>query len=116
MIAGWFTRSVNGSVDRSTTNVRCNLDLHKGNIAFEIPDLDGKSELHAVTRLDPPICVPVVPLDHLRQTDSLPVADLLNHPRFVKSGHPRATRICVKLRAGYGHSIHVISPLGFTTR
>jgi serine/threonine-protein kinase SRPK3 len=50
-----------------------NLDLHKGNIAFEIPDLDGTpEEMVMITLGVPPHCVPVVTRDQLRQTDSLP--------------------------------------------
>ena len=48
-----------------------NSDLHKGNVAFEVPDLDGKSEENAMT-LGLPQCVPVFTRDNLHQTDSLP--------------------------------------------
>ena len=49
-----------------------NLDLHKGNIAFEIPNLDGKSKENAMMTLELPHCVPVFTRDHLHQTDLLP--------------------------------------------
>ena len=49
-----------------------NIDLHKGNIAFEIPDLDGKSEEQAMTALGVPQCVPVITRDQLHQTNSHP--------------------------------------------
>ena len=51
---------------------RYNLDLHKGNIAFEIPDLDGKPEENAMMTLGVPQCVPVFARDRLHQVDSLP--------------------------------------------
>ena len=68
---GSSRRSVSRSTNRSTAD-ECHLDLHKGNIAVEIPDLDGKSEELAMMTLDPPQCVPVFTRDHLNQTDSLP--------------------------------------------
>lgn len=50
----------------------CNLDLHKRNIAFEIPDLDGKSEESAMMTLGPPQPVSVSTRDHPDKADSLP--------------------------------------------
>ena len=49
-----------------------NPDLHKGNIAFEVPGLDGKSEENAMMTLGLPQCVPVFTRDNLHKTDSLP--------------------------------------------
>jgi len=37
----------------------CNLDLYNCNIAFEIPDLDGKSEDDVIRAVGFPKCVPV---------------------------------------------------------
>ena len=48
------------------------LDLHQGNIAFEIPDLDGKLEEDAMMALGVPQCVPVITRDQAHHTDSLP--------------------------------------------
>ena len=59
------------SVNRSTAHT-CNLDLHSGNIAFEIPDLDGKSEEDAMRLVGLPKCVPVLIRNRAYQTDSLP--------------------------------------------
>ena len=50
----------------------CDLDLHKGNIALGIPDLDGESEEGAMMTLGLLRCVPVFTRDRLRQSDSLP--------------------------------------------
>lgn len=47
-------------------------DLHKGNIAFEIQDLDGKPERDVLRTLGFPECVPVFTLDQSNQTESLP--------------------------------------------
>lgn len=49
-----------------------NLDLHSGNIAFEIPDLDGKSEEDVMQFIGLPRCVPVLIRDRPHQPDSLP--------------------------------------------
>lgn len=48
------------------------LDLHQGNIAFEIPGFDGTTEEKAMLSLDVPQCVPVITRNHLHHTDSLP--------------------------------------------
>jgi len=50
----------------------CDPDLHSGNIAFEIPDLDGKSEQDVMRAVGLPKCEPVLTRNGLRQTDSLP--------------------------------------------
>ena len=63
--------SVNSPANRFATH-GCNPDLHVGNIAFEISDLDSKSEEGVIVTLGPQECVPVITKDHLRQTDSLP--------------------------------------------
>jgi hypothetical protein len=47
-------------------------DLHQCNIAFEIPDLDGKPEENAMMTLGVPQCVPVFARDQRHHTDSLP--------------------------------------------
>jgi len=49
-----------------------NLDLHKGNITFEIPDINGKSEWDVMNIFGLPTCVPVFTRDRPYQTDSLP--------------------------------------------
>jgi hypothetical protein len=49
------------------------VDLHKGNIAFEIPDLDGKREDEVIDILGVPIeFVPVLTRNPEHQTASLP--------------------------------------------
>ena len=73
MIAEWFTQvDLFLPFSHSSDNSWVNPDLHKGNIAFEIPDLDGKSEEIAMMTLDPPQCVPVFTRDQSHQSDSLP--------------------------------------------
>lgn len=52
-----------------------NLDLHKCNIAFEVPALDGKPEENAMMALGVPQCVPVITRDHKHQMDS--------HPKYL---------------------------------
>jgi len=47
-------------------------DLHTGNVAFEIPDLNGMPEQSAIMCLGVPHCIPVIPRNHEHQTDSLP--------------------------------------------
>ena len=47
-------------------------DLHKANIAIEIPGLDGKSEESAMMALDVPQCVPVFTRDQRHYSNSLP--------------------------------------------
>ena len=55
-----------------TNGSRCDLDLHQGNIAFEITSLDGESEENAMLTLGLPEFLPVLTRDRLHQTDSLP--------------------------------------------
>lgn len=47
-------------------------DLHKCNIAVEIPDLDGKAEESAMMALEVPRCVAVLTRDPQHHTDLLP--------------------------------------------
>jgi serine/threonine-protein kinase SRPK3 len=48
------------------------LDLHQGNIAFEISSLNGSSERKAMLTLGVPKCVPVITQCQSQHTDSLP--------------------------------------------
>jgi hypothetical protein len=48
------------------------VDLHKANIALEIPSLDGKSEESAMMALDVPQCIPVFTRDQRHHSNSLP--------------------------------------------
>jgi len=50
-------------------------DLHKGNIAFSIPNLDGNPEERAMMTLGPPQCVPVFTRDQLHQN--------ISHPKYL---------------------------------
>ena len=47
-------------------------DLHKRNIAIEIPDFDGKPEERVVIALEAPVCVPVFTRGPQHQTNLLP--------------------------------------------
>ena len=85
VVHGGQSTVLSTEVNRSTTHGR-NLDLHSGNIAFEIPTLDGKLERDAIITLGEPRCVPVLARDQLHQTDSLP-------KYLVSSGSPED---CVK--------------------
>ena len=49
-----------------------NSDLHKGNVVFEIPDLDGKPERNVLITLGSLGCVPVFTRDQSHQTELLP--------------------------------------------
>ena len=63
--------SVNSHANRSTTH-GCDLDLHWGNIAFEVSDFDGMPEKNVIRTLGTPFCEPLITEDHRRQTESLP--------------------------------------------
>ena len=47
-------------------------DLHTGNVAFEIPDLDGKPERTVLSILGTPRCVPVLTRDQSHQSELFP--------------------------------------------
>ena len=49
-----------------------NVDLHNSNIAFGVPDLDGKSERNVLMALGMPKCVLVFVLDQPHQLEFLP--------------------------------------------
>jgi len=51
---------------------RCDLDLHKGNIALEIPNFDRRPEKDVMNAVGLPQCVPVFTLNQPYQSDSLP--------------------------------------------
>ena len=79
------------SAHQPTTH-RYSLDLHRGNIAFEIPDLDGKSEQEAMNAVGLPYCAPVLLRDLTYPTDSFPKY-LVVSGNLVESVDPDDLRI-----------------------